>query len=94
MQMNTVPTLVAAVATVLSSAAIAASNVQVKVENKCDSTKKYTIQKKGSTTNTSLSARASTTHSLEPGDKIWVEKTLVLTVSPASASKPAVICSK
>jgi len=85
---------VAAATAALSAAVLAGSNIQVKVENKCGDTTKYTIQKKGSTTNTSLSARSSTTHSLEPGDRIWVGKTLIHTVSTASASTSAVICNK
>lgn len=92
--MKTSYQILAAVAAALTSVAFAASNIQVKVENKCGETTKYTIQKKGSTTNTSLSARSSTTHSLEPGDRIWVGKTLVHTVSSSSASTTAVICSK
>lgn len=92
--MKTIPPFLAAIAVALCSAAIAAPNIQVKVENKCGETTKYTIQKKGSTTNTSLSARSSTTLSLEPGDRIWVGKMLIHTVSASSASKPAVVCSK
>jgi peptidoglycan hydrolase CwlO-like protein len=72
----------------------AASSVQVKVENKCGSPTPYVIQKKGSSLNTSLSPRASITHSLDAGDRIVVGKSVVHTVSAASAKQPVIVCDK
>jgi len=71
----------------------AASSVQVKVENKCGSPTSYTIQKKGSSLNTSLSPRASTTHSLDVGDKIAVGKNVIHTVS-SSSGQSVTVCNK
>jgi len=82
--------LVAAVA----GTASAAASVQVKVENKCGTPARYTIQKKGSSLSTSLSPRASTTHSLDVGDQIMVGKSVMHTVSSSSASQPVVVCNK
>lgn len=75
-----------------ASDASAASSVQVKIENKCSSPAPYTIQKKGSSLNTSLSPRASTTHSLEVGDRILVGKSVIHTVSSSSNSQPVIVC--
>jgi hypothetical protein len=89
--------LSAALALAASSAlmsAHAASSVQVKVENKCGSPAPYVIQKKGSSLNTSLSPRASITHSLDAGDRIVVGKSVVHTVSAASGKQSVVICTK
>ena len=72
----------------------AASSVQVKVENKCGSPTAYTLQKKGSSLNTSLSPRASTTHSLDVGDKIAVGKNVIHTVSSSSSGQPVIVCNK
>jgi hypothetical protein len=72
----------------------AASSVQVKVENKCGSPTAYTVQRKGSSLNTSLSPRASTTHSLDVGDKIAVGKSVIHTVSSSSSSQPVIVCNK
>jgi hypothetical protein len=71
----------------------AASSVQVKVENKCGSPTAYTVQKKGSSLNTSLSPRASTTHSLDVGDKIAVGKNVIHTVS-SSSGQSVIVCNK
>lgn len=68
--------------------------MQVKVENKCGSPTPYVIQKKGSRLNTSLSPRASITHSLDAGDRIVVGKLIVHTVSAASAKQPVIVCNK
>ncbi len=72
----------------------AASSVQVKVENKCGSPTPYVIQKKGSSLNTSLSPRASITHSLDAGDRIVVGKSVVHTVSADSGKQPVIVCNK
>jgi hypothetical protein len=72
----------------------AASNVQVKVENKCGNPTPYVIQKKGSSLNTSLSPRASITHALDAGDRIVVGKSVIHTVSAASAKQPVIVCIK
>lgn len=72
----------------------AASSVQVKVENKCGSPTPYVIQKKGSSLNTSLSPRASITHSLDAGDRIVVGKSVIHTVSATSATQSVIICNK
>lgn len=87
---------VAALLAAVSSASLvyAASSVQVKVENKCDSPTPYVIQKKGSSLNTSLSPRASITHSLDAGDRIVVGKSVIHTVSAASAKQPVIVCNK
>lgn len=78
----------------LSAHLCAASSVQVKVENKCGSPTAYTLQKKGSSLNTSLSPRASTTHSLDVGDKISVGKNVIHTVSTSSSGQPVIVCNK
>jgi hypothetical protein len=70
----------------------AASSVQVKIENKCGTPTSFVIQKKGSSLNTSLSQRASATHSLEAGDRILVGKALVHTVSATSNRQPVIVC--
>jgi hypothetical protein len=72
----------------------AASSVQVKVENKCGSPVPFTIQKKGSSLNTSLPQRTSATHSLDAGDRIVVGKSVVHTVSAASGKQPVIVCNK
>lgn len=72
----------------------AASSVQVKVENKCGNPAPYTLKKKGSSLNTSLSPRASITHSLDVGDQVIVGKTVLHTVSSSSASQPVIVCNK
>ena len=81
---------------VICTASIAniASAIQVKVENKCGSPTPYVIQKKGSSLNTSLSPRASITHSLDAGDRIVVGKSVVHTVSAASDKQPVIVCNK
>lgn len=88
----TVAALLAAAAT--TTWVHAASSVQVKVENKCSSPTPYVIQKKGSSVNTSLSPRASTTHALDAGDRIVVGRSVVHTVSAASDKQPVIVCNK
>lgn len=74
--------------------AFAAPNIQVKVENKCDSPVKYNVNRKGSTLQTSLNQRTSTTHSLDVGDKITIGQSLIHTVSAASANATVLVCKK
>ncbi|MEQ1597068.1 MAG: hypothetical protein ABL985_18465 [Casimicrobium sp.] len=75
-------------------AQVSAASVQVKVENKCGSPTAYTLQKKGSSLNTSLSPRASTTHSLDVGDKVLIGKSVVHTVSSSSSGQAVIVCNK
>jgi hypothetical protein len=82
------------VATVTTTGVHAASSVQVKVENKCGNPAPYVIQKKGISLNTSLSPRASTTHALDVGDRIMVGKSVVHTVSAASAKQAVIVCNR
>jgi hypothetical protein len=82
------------VAAATTSAVQAASSVQVKVENKCVSPVPFTIQKKGSSLNTSLSPRASITYALDVGDLIVVGKSVVHTVSATSDKQPVIVCNK
>lgn len=81
-------------ASVAASSAHAAASVQVKVENKCGSPMPFKIERKGSSLNTSLSSRASITHSLDPGDRIVVGKSVLHTVSAASSKQPVIVCNK
>jgi hypothetical protein len=68
--------------------------VSVTTQNKCDKPMQYKIEGKGSTLNTSLSQRASTSHSLSNGDRIKVGNLVVHTVSASSAGQTVVICAK
>ncbi len=91
--------IVLAVGALLTAASIttpvqAASSVQVKVENKCGVPTPYVIQKKGSSLSTSLSPRASITHSLDAGDRIVVGKSVIHTVSAGSSKQPVIVCNK
>jgi microcystin degradation protein MlrC len=78
----------------ICSAAGAAASVQVKIENKCGSPMPFKIERKGSSLNTSLSSRASITHSLDVGDRIVVGKSVIHTVSSASSKQPVIVCNK
>lgn len=91
--MNFKTILLASLAICLSGT-VSAASVQVKVENKCGSPTAYTLQKKGSSLNTSLSPRASTTHSLDVGDKVLVGKSVVHTVSSSSSGQAVIVCNK
>jgi hypothetical protein len=70
------------------------AGVQVKVENKCGSSAPYVLKKKGSSLNTSLSSRSSTTHALDVGDQIMVGKQVLHTVSSGSGKQPVIVCQK
>lgn len=84
----------AALALALAGAATFSHAITVTVQNKCDKPVPYKVERKGSTLNTSLSQRTSTSHSLDAGDKIKVGNAVVHTVSSSSAGKTVVICNK
>lgn len=85
--------LIALVATSLTFPALAASR-SISVQNKCDRPVEYKIESKGSTLNTRLGQRTSTSHNLNDGDRVKVGSSVVHTVSSASAGKTVLICSK
>ena len=80
--------LVWAGATSLSNAA------SVSTQNKCDKPVSFKIERKGSTLSTSLSQRASSSHSLDNGDRIKVGDNVIHTVSSSSNGQAVIICNK
>ncbi len=68
--------------------------VPVSTQNKCDKPVSFKIERKGSTLNTSLSQRTSSSHNLDAGDHIKVGNNVVHTVSASSSGQTVVVCSK
>lgn len=66
----------------------------VTTQNKCDSPVPIKIERKGSTLNTTLTQRTSSSHALDDGDKIKVGNNVIHTVSAASNGQTVVVCSK
>lgn len=78
----------------LAGAATLSHAITITAQNKCDKPVPYKVERKGSTLNTSLSQRTSTSHNLDAGDKIRVGNNVVHTVSSSSAGQTVVICNK
>ncbi|MEQ1772498.1 MAG: hypothetical protein ABL891_01830 [Burkholderiales bacterium] len=81
-------------ALLLACAATLSHAIPVTAQNKCDKPVPYKVERKGSTLNTSLSQRTSTSHNLDSGDRIKVGNNVVHTVSSSSAGKTVIICNK
>lgn len=81
-----------ALATSVAGNAFAANSVQVKIENKCGTPVPFKLERKGSTLDTSLSPRASITHSLDVGDKVKKGTAVLHTVTSSSDKQSVIIC--
>ncbi len=68
--------------------------VPISTQNKCDKPVSFKIERKGSTLNTSLSQRTSSSHNLDNGDRIKVGDTVIHTVSASSTGQTVVVCNK
>ena len=68
--------------------------ISITAQNKCDKPVPYKVERKGSTLNTSLSQRTSTSHSLDSGDRIKVGSNVIHTVPSSSQGQTVVICNK
>ena len=75
-------------------AAASAHAVSVTTQNKCDKPVSIKIERKGSTLNTSLSQRTSSSHNLDNGDRIKVDNNDIHTVSSSSNGQTVVVCNK
>jgi hypothetical protein len=84
--------LVAVTLVVATNSNDAHAGVQVKIENKCGSPVPFKLERKGSTLDTSLSPRASITHSLDVGDKVKKGTSVLHTVTSSSDKQPVIIC--
>jgi hypothetical protein len=78
----------------LAGAATLSHAITITAQNKCDKPVPYKVERKGSTLNTSLSQRTSTSHNLDNGDRIKVGNSVAHTVSSSSAGKTVIICNK
>lgn len=79
---------------VLVSSVCAAGSFSIQVQNKCDAPIPYKIEGKGSTLQSSLGSRTSSTVSVDEGDKVIYNGTTVHTVSAASKDSTIVLCNK
>ena len=88
------PSLCALLMVASAGASSLALAVSVTTQNKCDNPVAIKIERKGSTLNTTLSQRTSSSHNLDAGDKIKVGNNVVHTVSSSSNGQTVVVCSK
>jgi hypothetical protein len=68
--------------------------VSVSTQNKCDKPVSFKIERKGSTLDTSLPQRTSSSHNLDSGDRIKVGGNVIHTVSSSSGGQTVVVCTK
>lgn len=81
-----------ALAGVLSGFAAASFAASITVQNKCGHPVAYKVERKGSTLNTQLSPRSSTSQSVDTGDRIKLGNSTLHTVSSSSNGQTVVIC--
>ncbi len=79
---------------VLISGVSAAGSFSIQVQNKCDAPIPYKIEGKGSTLQSNLGSRTSSTVSVDEGDKVVYNGTVMHTVSAASKDNVIVLCNK
>lgn len=79
---------------ICAGAATSSHAVSVSTQNKCDKPTSFKIERKGSTLDTSLPQRTSSSHNLDSGDRIKVGNNVVHTVSPSSNGQTVVVCNK
>ena len=78
----------------LVSGISAAGSFSMQVQNKCDDPIPYKIEGKGSTLQSTLGSRTTSTVSVDEGDKIVYNGNIVHIVAAASKDSIVVLCSK